>query len=123
MNIKETSVTLKDIRFRSYHGVLPSEHIMGGDYLVTLTLLFPASRAMRSDRLEDTVNYADVYRVVKEEMEFSTKLIENVAYRILEELGNAFPILKGAECTVTKLHPPIPGLESAGISFTASVRY
>lgn len=123
MKIIETAVTLSDIRFYAYHGALPAEKIIGGDYLVTLTLYFPASSAMESDELSDTVNYAEVYEVLKKEMDLPSKLLEHVVGRILTALGSSFPILTKADCTLTKVTPPIPSFQSSGVSFSATALY
>ena len=123
MKIQETSVTLKELRFFAYHGVLSSEQKIGNDYLVTLKLSFSASKAITSDEVADTVNYAEVYKVVKREMDIPSKLLEHVTGRILNALGKAFPLLNAAECTVTKLVPPIPGIQSSGVSFSATATY
>ena len=123
MNVQETSITIKDLRFFARHGVLSSEQEIGNDFLVTLTLFFPASKAIETDEVNNTVNYAEVYEVLKREMDIPSKLLEHVTGRILKALGEAFPIITAAECTLTKLVPPIPGFQSNGVSFTASVTY
>lgn len=123
MTISETSITLRDVRFYAYHGVLPAEQRLGNDYLLTLTLYFPASKAMGSDEVGDTINYAEVYEVVKKEMDIPSKLLEHVTGRILDALGKYFPVLKRAECTLTKVAPPIASFQSSGVSFSATAIY
>ncbi len=44
------------------------------------------SKAEETDNLDDTVNYQEVYAVVKREMMISSKLLENVAKRILNAI-------------------------------------
>ena len=123
MNLKKTSITLNNLRFFARHGVLPAEQEIGNDFLVTLTLSFLGGEAMESDKVSDTINYAEVYEVVKREMDIPSKLLEHVSGRILKALGETFPNLTAAECTVTKIAPPIPGFQSSGVSFTCSVTY
>ena len=123
MELLDTSVTLHEIRVFARHGVLPAERIIGNDYTVTLTLRFPAGEAMESDDLSRSVNYADAAALVHREMAVPSLLLERVAFRILSALESEFPLLTGAECAVTKLTPPIPGLQSSGVTFTASARF
>lgn len=84
---------------------------------------FPASSAIESDELSDTVNYAEVYEVLKKEMDIPSKLLEHVVGRILNALGSSFPILTKADCTLTKVTPPIPSFQSSGVSFSATALY
>ena len=65
--------------------------------------------ALESDRLSDTLNYEEVYRAVREEMEKPSKLIEHVAKRILERLRGDFPIIEGMTLQLYKHNPPLGG--------------
>jgi len=82
------------MRFHAYHGVFPQEKKTGNEFRVNLKLQVDVSKACLSDSLEDTVNYAAVYDIVKHEMAISSALIEHVAYRIVEQIKNHFPELK-----------------------------
>ena len=68
------------------------------------------------DELDDTINYAAVYAVVKEQMDIPSKLIEHVAGRILYALKERFPQLAAVELKLSKLNPPFGGdVHSASI--------
>lgn len=122
-NIVESSITLEDLRFYAYHGVLPDERRDGADYRLSVTLRFPAGRAMQSDAVEDTINYAEVYRLISDEMAIPSDLLEHVVYRILCRLGEHFASLTGATCSLTKVQPPIPVFDGRGATFTATATY
>jgi dihydroneopterin aldolase len=62
---------------------------------------------MQSDRVEDTLSYADVYEEVKEVMKTPSQLLENVAYRIGRQLFKAFPDIESLEIKVAKINPPM----------------
>lgn len=62
-------ILLEELHFHAFHGVMPQESKVGGDFLLSLRLGYDISKAMQTDRVEDTLNYAEVYAVVKEEME------------------------------------------------------
>ena len=123
LHLTESSITLEALPFFSHHGVLPHERRDGAHYLLTLTLYFPADRAMQSDSVADTISYAEVYRVLSEEMSQPSALLEHVVYRILKRLGGEFGLLTRATCSLTKLHPPIPRFDGAGATFSATVTY
>ena len=110
-------LTLDKLRFRARHGVLPQETAMGGDFEVSLSLHITdtaAARATGDDRLDGTVNYAEVYALVKREMEIPSHLIEHVAERIARAVLRDFPLVCAAEAEVRKCAPPIAGFCGAG---------
>lgn len=104
------------MNFYAYHGVMPQETKVGNRFVVTLVLTAPLEKAVASDELEDTINYAEVYAVVKEQMEIPSKLIEHAAGRILHALKERFPQLAAVELKLSKLNPPFGGdINSASI--------
>ena len=113
---------LNSLHFKARHGVLPQERVGGGDFLVDLSLEIAdtdAHDALCHDALEATVNYAEIYRKVKEEMDIPSALIEHVAGRIARSLISGFPKIAMAQVKVTKCCPPIEGFDGAG----ATVQY
>ncbi|MDR3142038.1 MAG: dihydroneopterin aldolase [Tannerellaceae bacterium] len=111
-----SKIELKDLKFYAYHGVLPQETRVGNNYIITVALTVPLAKAMISDDLGDTVNYADVYAVIKREMAIPSKLLEHVAGRILHSLKRHFPQLTEIKLSVSKLNPPAGGdIRSASI--------
>lgn len=105
----KTSIELKNMRFFAYHGVLEHEAIHGNNFSVTLRFSADLSEACVSDEVADTVNYAEVYDLVKEEMAIPSKLIENAAYRILRRVEEAFPKIDRIEVELAKMNPPVAG--------------
>lgn len=104
-----TKIVLEKMRFHAFHGVMQEETIVGGEYEVTLSLDVDFSKAMETDDLEGTINYAVVYDLVKEEMHLPSKLIEHVAGRILKSVKQCFPQIEEMEVKVSKLNPPVLG--------------
>ncbi|MBM7663449.1 dihydroneopterin aldolase [Bacillus mesophilus] len=106
--------------FYGYHGVLPEETKLGQRFVVDLSLSMDLSKAGKSDDLEDTVNYAEVYNLCKSIVEGEPKqLIEAVAEEICHQILTVF--LKVEECTITfiKPDPPIRGYyKSVSVSLT-----
>ena len=73
------------------------------------------SRAMETDDLEGTISYADVYEIVKQEMEIPSKLLEHVGGRIIRSLRARYNINK-VYLRLMKENPPMGAdLEAAGI--------
>lgn len=119
MKITSTSITIRDIKVFARHGVLAQEKVVGNEFFVTVTLDFDASRAIVSDDVSATVNYAAVVDVVRAAMAIPSALLEHVTGRIIKALVKAFPSVVTGTVTVTKKHPPF-ATPTAGASFTAS---
>lgn len=88
---------------------MPEEAVIGGDYVVNISLHGDFSKAAASDNLEDTVDYVNVYKIVKKEMGVRSHLIEHVAKRIVENLKNTFSAINSLSVEVIKKNPPIGG--------------
>lgn len=101
-------IILENMLFYGYHGVLPEENSLGQRYAVSVVLGTDITAAAADDDLTKSLNYAEVYNVVKGIMEGEpAKLLETLAEAIagrILEMG-----AQTARVTVKKLHPPIPG--------------
>lgn len=102
-------ITLHNMRFYAYHGYFDFEKKEGNTFIVSLAMELDTSVAGKSDNLEDTLNYQEVYDVVKKEMEISSNLIEHVAQRVMNSLKNKFPEIIKLEVELSKLNPPLGG--------------
>jgi dihydroneopterin aldolase len=102
-------ILLENMKFHAFHGVLPEEQIVGNSYSVTIKIVFDFSRAAKNDDLNATINYAEIYGLVKEEMRQKSKLIEHVAQRILDKIVQTFPQIESSEVRLSKHHPPLSG--------------
>ncbi len=113
MKLMSSKIYLRNVRFHAFHGVLPQEGIVGNDYLVNLVLDYDFSSAMQTDELQGTLNYAEVYQKVREEMVVPSKLLEHVAGRIAHRLFSNFPEIQKLQLSITKVNPPM-GADSDG---------
>lgn len=107
MKLMSSKIYLRNVRFHAFHGVLPQEGIVGNDYLVNLVLDYDFSSAMQTDELQGTLNYAEVYQKVREEMAVPSKLLEHVAGRIAHRLFSDFPEIQKLQLSITKVNPPM----------------
>ena len=111
-------IRINRLRFYAYHGVLDRERKVGQEFEVDLTL--GVEDYDGSDRLDSTVNYAEVIDVVKEEMSRPANLIEHVATRIADSLCGHFPRIASGEVTVRKMRPPVEA-ELASVEVTVKI--
>ena len=104
---KADRIVLEGMRFYGFHGVNPEERVLGQEYLVDLAVEMDLSRAGISDRLEDTISYAHIYRAVRDVMEGEPlNLLEAAAQSIADKLLTDFPV-DSVSVRVKKPHPPI----------------
>lgn len=113
MQLTESYICLDNLRFHSRHGVAPQERETGGDFIVSLRVGYDFAKAMESDDVCDTLNYADIYNNVRARMAEPSKLLEHAAGRIAQSLFNSFPAIRSLDLKLTKCNPPM-GADSDG---------
>ncbi|MHB9055569.1 MAG: dihydroneopterin aldolase [Paludibacteraceae bacterium] len=102
-------ITLKDMKFHAYHGCLDFEKENGNTFLVSVKMELDTYMAGITDNIDDTLNYQEVYDVVKYEMAIPSNLIEHIGQRILDALIKQFPEIKSLKIQLVKLNPPLGG--------------
>ena len=107
MNINKHSILLRRVRVYARHGVAPQERLTGAYFYVDMAVDADFSAAMRTDKLDGTVSYADLFQCIKEEMAVPSLLVEHVAGRILERVFRDFPAVSRIRLTLTKENPPM----------------
>ena len=107
MHLTESYICLHEVRFYAFHGVMPQERRVGGEFLVSVKVGYPLEKAMSSDDVADTLNYAELYELVKKEMMQPSGLLEHVMGRIVEAIEKAFPEVTSVEVKIKKVNPPM----------------
>ncbi|RPG62581.1 MAG: dihydroneopterin aldolase [Flavobacteriaceae bacterium TMED220] len=102
-------IKLKDIKIYAYHGCLSEENLIGGEYLVNLSVFSNLKKSSLSDELKDTIDYVSLLDIVKKEMLSPSKLLENVVKRVVDKIFLVFPKINKVSLEVSKLNPPING--------------
>ena len=102
-------IKVENIRVFAYHGCLKEETKIGSDYRVDLEVKADLQTSAVTDKLSDTVDYVFLNKVIKEEMDIASHLLETVAKRILKRIFNEDELVKKATVWVSKLNPPIGG--------------
>lgn len=111
----EFEISLKDIKFYAYHGVFDEERMIGNEFNVNLSVFIPYNPDMKSDELEYTLSYADLYHVVREEMHLPRKLLEKLILKISERLKKEFPQIIRGRISIEKVHPPVRGMLGSAV--------
>jgi dihydroneopterin aldolase len=118
------TIKIEGMEFRAAHGCYDAEQRVGGNFAVDVVLEVEdggtaagEGGAAEADDISRTVNYVEVYEAVRGEMAVPSRIIENVAHRILEAIASRFPQVSRCEVSVAKLAPPLGG-KAARVSVT-----
>ena len=102
-------INIEGINLYAYHGCLPEETKVGGQYIVNVNLVYDFSKSAITDDLTQTIDYCQIFEICKKEMATPSKLIEHVCNRIHKHICNVFPEIMRAKVSVIKLLPPMNG--------------
>lgn len=103
-------ISLEGLAFFAHHGCSEQEQRVGGSYRVDIEITTNVMNAITQDDINETVDYSKVYTVVAEEMKTPSRLIENVAKRIIDRVLIHFSKAQTVKVRVSKLTPPIGGV-------------
>ncbi|HVF96019.1 MAG TPA: dihydroneopterin aldolase [Flavisolibacter sp.] len=106
-------IQLNSLRFFAKHGIYDEERSTGNEFEVNISLSVKAPKE-KITSLEQTINYAEVYRITKERFFISTPLLETLATELVSAIKDAFPSVKKISVQIIKINPPI-------VAFTGSV--
>lgn len=117
--IEMGTIHLENIEFYAFHGHYKEEQIVGNKFIIDIEIETDLNPAAKSDRLEDAADYQLAFRVVKDEMEKKSNMLENIASRILDSLYRELPMIKRATVKIRKMNPPMGGhIGSVGVTMT-----
>ncbi|MCD7902133.1 MAG: dihydroneopterin aldolase [Bacteroides sp.] len=116
MQIRKTNIFLKNLTFFANHGVGEQEKKVGNVFYVDIKLKVNFTKALTTDDVSDTVNYAEIYQSIAHEMAIPSQLLEHVSGRIVRRLFMDFPPVEEIKIKIGKRNPPMGAeVESAGV--------
>ncbi|MGA7121039.1 MAG: dihydroneopterin aldolase [Polyangiaceae bacterium] len=121
MAVREYSIRLDGVRFRSRHGASASERRLPQDFVVHADVSFPPSALPRSDDRRDVVDYDRIASVIVDEgTAGSCRLLETLAKRIVERIFADF-VATSVRIVITKARPPTStSVEAASVELLVS---
>ena len=102
-------IQVNNIKLYAFHGCLEEEAKIGSDYRIDVEVKADLKKSAKTDELIDTVDYVHLNHIVKEEMAIRSKLLEEVAQRILNRFFKELRMIRRAKISVAKINPPIGG--------------
>ena len=107
-------ILLEGLAFYAYHGVRSEEKTLGQRFELDLALELDLQRAGSLDDLSLTVDYGEVYRLVREQVESTSRdTLEAVAEQVAAALLQRFPSVEAVSVRVKKPSVPLPGAHLA----------
>ncbi|HEX6846909.1 MAG TPA: dihydroneopterin aldolase [Chitinophagaceae bacterium] len=108
----EFTIELRGLQFYSFHGLYDEEKKIGGEFVVDVLAKLDAGHHEVSS-VEETVNYAEVFAIIKKEMNHPRELLETLTQSIAKKIHHKFSAIKEIEVRVEKKVPPIVGFNGA----------
>lgn len=110
----KNKILLQSVRLFAHHGIGVEEQAIGTYYRIDMELATDFSRAMTTDDISDTINYAEVYQIVRERMQRPQRLLEHVAGLIVRAVFDRFTTVQAIKLRLIKESPPIEAVDCAG---------
>jgi len=112
-------IRIANMTFYGHHGVGESERDLGGKFHIDVELVLDLDRAGRSDDVEDTVDYQQVYNVIAQvERSKRFRLLEALASSAADAILSRFEVME-VTVRVRKGSVPLGGLiDSADVEIT-----
>ncbi|MBT1703877.1 dihydroneopterin aldolase [Chryseosolibacter indicus] len=102
-------ISLEGLEFHAFHGVYPHERESGNWFEVDISVETDFTAGAQTDELNGTVNYETLFRLIKEEMEKPSRLLETVVENIVNAVMDQLKAVGKVEVKLSKLNPPIGG--------------
>jgi 7,8-dihydroneopterin aldolase/epimerase/oxygenase len=116
------TIELNSIRFFAEHGMYEEEKRVGNEFEVDVSIACKSPKNIISS-IEQTINYAEVFRILQQEFAERKYLLETVAMQIAEKLKQQFPEIEMVKISVRKLNPPITNFSgSIGITYSRTFK-
>lgn len=102
-------IEIENMEFYAFHGHFREEQVVGNKFLVNVQIDVDTEKSQKTDELADTINYVRIYQIIKYQMDIKSKLLENLADRIVNAIYSEFPEIKSVRLKVSKMNPPVGG--------------
>jgi 7,8-dihydroneopterin aldolase/epimerase/oxygenase len=106
-------IHLNNLEFYGYHGLYAEEQRAGNTFRVNIVIDCVETGAIT--QIDQTVNYAEVFALVKAEMEIATPLLETLIQRIASQILARFSLAIGVKIYIEKIAPPIPHFSGTSV--------
>jgi 7,8-dihydroneopterin aldolase/epimerase/oxygenase len=109
-------ILLRNIQLYGYHGITTLENKCGTHFAIDMTITLKSNMTIKA--LEDTIDYVQVYKLLRAQFCEPHSLLEVLAEKILQQVFFQFSShVEEAEISIMKLNPAVAGFQgSLGVS-------
>ncbi len=113
-------IVIKNLNLFGYHGVRDSEKRNGQNFLFNVDIFFGRGNFLNSDSLEDTVNYSNVIKILKDINDNRRfNLLESLSQVLANKILEMSDLIEKVSVKIEKTSPPIKeDIESVGVEYT-----
>ena len=110
------SIELHNLQLHAFHGIHDGESKTGNRYIVDLVVQYEEGDT-HFDELSSTINYVELYEIVKQRMQVNTPLLERLCEGIIRRIKHQYPFINQVNISVFKLEAPIENFQGkVGVS-------
>lgn len=111
------TIHLYNLIFYSFHGVHEEEKLLGNEYEVNANVQFHEDHP-EIHSLSQTINYAEVFEIIKSRMNIPTPLLETIVMDIGNTIHEKYNYVRHISISLKKKYPPIESIEgSVGVTW------
>ncbi len=103
-------IYLNDLIFNGFHGVYPAEKKIGNTFKVDVRIQLN-SVTKTIEKLEQTIDYVQVYALIQKIMAVPTPLLETIVTNIADQILVAHPMAEAVYVKITKQQLSMPYFE------------
>lgn len=111
------SIELLKLKMHAFHGIYEGERKTGSEYELNIKVNFEESRIEFND-LSETIDYGEIFIIVKQCMQIPTPLLEKVADTIIHRIKQQYPTTAEVILSIYKLQAPVENFNGKiGVTF------
>ena len=111
------TIHLYNLKFFASHGVHDEEKLLGNEFELNADIEFN-EETDEIDSLKNTINYVDLYEIIKQRMLIPAPLLETIVMDIGNTIHSSYKNTRSINIRLQKMHPPIIGIQgSVGVSW------
>ena len=111
------TIHLNKLEFFAHHGLHDEEAITGTNFEIDIAVQFNVENKITS--IHQTINYVDIYEVVKKHMQHPVALLETLAEQITAAIYSLDERITSINININKLHPPIKNfIGNVGVTYS-----
>ena len=113
----ELQISLKGLKFWAFHGLYEEEKILGNWFFVDLEVEIKSETI---SNISQTVDYGQLFEIIKQEMAITCELLETLSEKILNKIMQ-YDSIKRVEISIQKQRPNVGIIQ--GNSAIKGIRY